>query len=241
MSKEPRNWMRRIVPPGYTSATLSIVGTAPLLMSSGEADRESELYRAYAMLGQTKKKSLDDEARLREMEWKLRLYFDADVGPYIPGKNIKEMLRQAATKWRRGEDLRRSLVVVRNRIPLIYDGPRDEKGLWDGGYRYIAMVANSGVNAGRVCRCRPMFKDWALEAEIAFDPEDIDFDFLQIVVDRSRKYGLGDYRPTFGSFETKFVLDETVKEGVRASAKKPRDRAEEQANGAFVKRVKETA
>src|SRR5687767_1363409 len=74
---EPSNWIRRIVPAGYTTATLSLTGTSPLLMSSGEADQEGELYRAYKLLGQTKKKSLDDESRLREMEWKLRLYFDA--------------------------------------------------------------------------------------------------------------------------------------------------------------------
>jgi hypothetical protein len=159
MKSEARNWMRQIVPPGYITATLSLVGTSPLLMSSAETDPDSEPYRAFALLGEKKKKSLDDKARLREMEWKLRLYLDEKIGPYIPGKNIKEMIRSSATKWKRGEDIKRSLVVIQNRIPLLYDGPRDEKGLWDAGYRYTTMVANSGPGAGRVMRCRPMFKD----------------------------------------------------------------------------------
>ena len=239
--KKPRNWMRQIVPTGYTTATLSLVGTSPLLMSSGEADRESELYRAYRLLGDTKKKSLDDEARMREMEWKLRLYFDAKIGPYIPGKNIKEMLRSAATKWKRGEDIKRSLVVIQTRIPLLYDGPRTEKGLWDAGYRYIAMVANSGMNAGRVSRCRPMFKEWSLEVDIAFDPEDIDADFLHIAVDRTRKYGLGDYRPTFGGFDIKMELGDVVKGEANGSAAKKRDQIADGANKTFVERVMETA
>jgi hypothetical protein len=238
---EPRNWMRRIIPAGYTLATLNLKGTSPLLMSSGEADRESELYRAFSMLGAKNKKSLDDEARLREMEWKLRLYLDTEIGPYIPGKNIKEMLRQASTKWRRGEDIKRSLVVTQTRLPLIYKGPRDEKGLWTAGFRYIAMVANNGMNAGRVPRCRPMFSEWALEAEIAFDPEDIDADFLGVAVDRTRKYGLGDYRPTFGSFDISMEIGKTVKGGARDSATKNRNAIEDKANKAFDDRVRETS
>jgi len=238
--KKPRNWMRQIVPTGYTTATLSLVGTSPLLMSSGEADQEGELYRAYKLLADTKKKSLDDQSRLREMEWKLRLYFDDKIGPYIPGKNIKEMLRSAATKWKRGEDIKRSLVVVETRIPLLYDGPRDEKGLWAAGYRYIAMVANSGMNAGRVTRCRPMFKDWSLEVDIAFDPEDLDADFLHIAVDRTRKYGLGDYRPTFGSFDIQMAIGDTVKPGAKGTAAKKRNGIEDRANKTFVDRVMET-
>lgn len=232
------SWIRRVVPPGYTTTTLSLVGTSPLLMSSGEADRDSELFRAYYLLGQKKKKSLDDEARLRELEWELRIYLDAEIGPYIPGKNVKELLRVAATKWRRGEDIKRSLIVVPYRIPLEYDGPRDQAGLWAAGYRYTALVANSGFNAGRVLRCRPMFKEWALTVELAFDPEDIDPDFLSVVVDRSQKYGLGDYRPEFGSFIATVGDPMISKRPARAGlAAKSRNGHEEQAHEAFKARI----
>lgn len=236
-TKKLASWFRRIVPEGYTTATLTLKGTAPLLMNSGEADRDSELYRAYYMLGQKKRKSLDDEARLRELEWQLRIYLDADLGPYVPGKNIKEMLRNAATKWRRGEDIKRSLIVVPYRIPLQYDGPRDQQGLWDAGFRYTAMVANAGFNAGRVVRCRPMFDKWSLETELAFDPEDIDADFLTMVIERSEKYGLGDYRPEFGSFTALLNGEAVHKVGSKGSALKSRNGNHEQAHEAFKARI----
>ena len=192
---------------------------------------------SYYLLGQQRKKSLEDEARLREMEWELRLYLDAEIGPYVPGKNVKEMLRSAATKWRRGEDIKRSLVVIPYRIPLIYDGPRDQVGLWDGGYRYTAMVANNGINAGRVLRCRPMFPNWSIEVEIAYDPEEIDADFLAIAVERTQKYGLGDYRPEFGSFKATITGPEFHRGSRKGLGDKVRDTIAESAHAAHKDRI----
>jgi len=238
---KPRNSYRRIVPQGYATATLTLIGTSPLLMNSAEADRDGELFRAYTMLGKKRPKSLDDEARLREMEWQLRIYLDDELGPYIPGKNVKEMLRSAATKWKKGEEIKRSLIIAENRIPLLYDGPRDQAGLWAAGYRYTTMVANNGAGAGRVVRCRPKFEDWSLKAEVAYDPEDLDLDFLHLVVDRSRKYGLGDFRPTFGSFDAKLEAVESIKDGARGDASKKLNQTDVGAHRAFVDRIKEAA
>lgn len=229
---------RRVIPKGYVEATLSLEGTSPLLMNSGEVDRESEQYRAFRDLGDKRKKSLDDEARLREMEWAFALYFDAELGPYIPGKNVKELIRSAATKYKRGEDIKRSLVVVQNRIPLTYEGPKTQQELWDEGFKYTAMVANAGINRGRVVRCRPCFDVWSLLVELAYDPEDLDFDTLQTIIDRSQKLGLGDYRPEFGSFMATLTLGEIKKNGAVVDATKVLNKRQAQAHKASVERVK---
>jgi hypothetical protein len=231
------SWMRRVVPEGYVRAMLYLEGTAPVLMKSGEADPDSELYRAYILLGKKKGKSLDDERRLREMEWQLGLYLDDELGPYWPGKNIHELLRESATKWRKGEEIKRSLIVVESRIPLQYEGPRTQQELWDAGFRYTAMVSNGGAGRGRVRRCRPCFPGWSLEAEVAFDPEDLDFDLLEMIVERSQKFGAGDYRPLFGSFRARIELLDVRKNGARGSATKPRDEQEEQAHTARKGRI----
>lgn len=228
---------RRVVPAGYIEATLKLTGTAPLLMNSGEVDRDTKEYRAYAMLARKRAKSLDDEARLREMEWALALYLDDDLGPYVPGKNVHELVRQAATKWRLGAETMRSLVIVQTRIPLAYEGPRDQGGLWDAGFRYTAMVANAGPSRGRVVRCRPCFDSWSLDAELAFDPEELDFDQLRLITERAQKYGLGDYRPTFGAFVAELVRGAIVKDGARVDGRKPRERRSERAHAARKKRI----
>ncbi len=212
--KQPEIAYRRVVPPGYLEATLTLEGTSPLLMNSGEVDREGEQYRAFYALGQKGKKSLDDEARLSELEWSLALYLDADIGPYIPGINVKEMLRSAATNWRKGTAIVNSLIVVEYRLPLMYDGPRDEVGLWAEGFRDMRMVANAGFNRGRVVRCRPCFDQWSVNAAMAYDPEDLDYDMLENIVNRSQKYGLGDGRKIgFGSFVATLTPGDKTKPG----------------------------
>jgi hypothetical protein len=221
-----------MIPNGYTPAGLALQGTTALLMNSGEVDRESDEYRAFYALSKKRGKTIEDESRLAELEWVLGLYLDAELGPYIPAKNVAELLRSAATKYRLGEEIKRSLIVLDTRIPLIYDGPRDQEGLWAGKYRYTAMVATAGANRGRVMRCRPCFEGWSLAVNLAFDPEDLDADILGVIVERCQKYGLGDYRPTFGAFTAALSVDAKTRRRVtQASATKTRDRKAEKAAG----------
>lgn len=219
-----KSLLRREPPNGYIVYEITLMGETPLLMSSGEIDRESELYREYRALSKTRAKTLEQEAQLRELEWHTRIYFDEELGPYLPGKNIKELLRSAATKQKLGESVRRSLVIPDYRIPLIYEGPRDLAGLWKGGFRYTTMVANAGAGAGRVERTRPCFDSWSLQFEVAFDTDELDEDAFLRIVKRSEKYGLGDYRPEFGAFmsATEFLREQKV--DVQANGAKPRDK-----------------
>lgn len=220
-------WYRKIIPAGYALATLHFVGTAPLLMNSDSADQEGELFRAYRNLSVKSRKSLDDEARLREMQWQLAMYLDEDLGPYIPETYVIGALSTAATKWRKGTTIKHSLVVLQDRIPLEYDGPRTQQELWDAGFRDTRMVTNAGFNRGRVVRCRPCFDNWEVTAEIAFDPEEIDPDTLDLVVERSQKFGFGDYRPRFGSFRatiTHGVVHKDTSNGLAVSEVEERER-----------------
>lgn len=221
--------LRREPPNGYIVHMLTLVGETPLLMSSGEVDRESELYREYRALSKARAKTIEQEAQLRELEWHTRIYFDEEIGPYLPGKNIKELLRSAATKWKLGESVRRSLVVPDYRIALQYEGPRDLKGLWADGFRYTTMVANAGAGSGRVERTRPCFDNWSLQCEIAFDTDELDEDSFIAIIQRSQKYGLGDYRPEFGAFvaSTEFLRQQKSK--VEANGAKRRDKKMETA------------
>jgi hypothetical protein len=233
--------MRRVIPTGHLVYLLSLQSETPLLMSSGESDREGDTYLAYRTLSKARNKTLEMEARLRELEWYTRLYFDEQLGPYIPGKNIKELLRSAATKWKDGENVKRSLVLPDYRIPLIYDGPREAAKLWEAGFRYTTMVANAGAGSGRVERCRPCFDKWALECEIAFDPDELDPHRVEEIVKRSEKYGLGDYRPEFGAFQATLKFLREQRANTKAVARKPRDKKVEGANKKMVERVMATA
>lgn len=206
-------------------------------MNSATADRQSNEFRAFTILSRKTKKTVDDEARLAEMSWAMALYLDPEQGPYIPGKNIKKLLQEAAAKWKKGADIQRSLVVPEYRVSLIYDGPRDQEGLWDKDYIYTAMVQNAG-SGGRVIRHRPCFEDWGLTTELAWDSEDIDYDVLKNVVERSQKYGLGDYRPEFGTFNAELGPETIYKGGAVVNGSRYVDDLDLTAHKASVKRIK---
>jgi hypothetical protein len=56
----------RAIPADYHVCQLSLVGESPLLMSSGEADRESDTFKAYRGLSKVCNKSDEEESRHRE-------------------------------------------------------------------------------------------------------------------------------------------------------------------------------
>jgi hypothetical protein len=231
------NQQRRNPPNGYAVYEVTLTGETPLLMSSAEIDRESDIYKDMRTLATQRKRTSEQDAQLRQLEWHTRIYHDEDLGPYMPGKNIKEMLRAAATKWKLGEVVKRSLVVPDYRIPLSYSGPRDLDDLWAEGYRYTTMVRNSGIASGMVERTRPCFEEWSLTFEVAFDTEELDEEDFTKILARSEKYGLGDYRPEFGAFTAtaKFVRRQQV--GLAANGTKKRDPRAESAQTKHAERI----
>lgn len=228
----------RVIPNGYQVYSLHLQGESPLLMSSAECDRRSDTYIAYRQLSKTRSKTMEQEEQLRELEWYTRLFWDDELGPFIPGRNIKEMLREAATRWKLGAAVNRSLVIPEYRVPLLYEGPRTPKELWAEGYELTLMVANAGAGSGRVPRCRPKFENWSLECEVAFDTDELDADSVYAIVDRSIKYGLGDGRTIgFGMFVPTLTFLREQTPSMKADASKVRDVVLESANKKHAKRV----
>lgn len=193
----------RIVPNVYRSAELRLEGEAPLLMHADTLlDITHPLKREMnALLGKAKQsRTIDDEMNIARVEWLAGIYHDEELGPYIPGAMVKAALAQAGTRFRKGSTISRALIVVQSKIPLEYDGPRDIDSLWEEGYRDMRGAVNSGMNKGRVMRCRPCFEDWSITAEIAYDPKELDTDTLVNTAEFAQVRGIGDFRPDFGTF-----------------------------------------
>jgi hypothetical protein len=193
----------RIVPAAYRSAQLRLEGEAPLLMHRDTLlDITHPLTRQFRELTgkDSKQRTMDDEMNIARIEWLAGIYHDDDTGPYMPGSSVKAALAGAATRWRKGTTVQRALIVVQTKIPLEYEGPRGLDDLWEEGFRDMRGAVNSGRNRGRVMRCRPLFEEWALTAEIAYDPQELDRDVLESIAEFAQVRGIGDFRPDFGTF-----------------------------------------
>jgi len=147
-----------------------------------------------------RKKTDEDNLKILEIKWKLALYYDENIGVYIPAANIEASIREAAKRSRRGKDVVTGIHVPDDYIPLKYDGPKTIDELWnDGRFRDIRV---GRIQKASVMICRPRFAHWSVNFDMVFDDEIFSEDEIKELLITAGKYtGLCDYRPRYGTFE----------------------------------------
>jgi hypothetical protein len=165
--------------------TVKIVGNKPLLM--------------HAPMGISDKPKLRRGEHLDpKVEAESYLYKDAEGKICVPSVNIKACIREAGRNYRVSGRRTTFAAMIRAGldikpfpyVPLIHNG-------WKVDVRPVV------VQRSRILRARPRFDDWALEFQIINqDPTVIHADTLKrILEDAGKYYGLGDFRPEFGTFQ----------------------------------------
>lgn len=180
--------------------TITIEGTSPLLMHSSRLSNPLDpAAKAMKKISGKQKKTDDDHLELARLEHAGSLYFDPEVGPYLPSDNIWRSLLDGAKKHKLGVKVKEALLFPNDVNPIAYDGPRTIDGLWkDENYRHTASVK---VGMSRVTRTRPVFREWITETEGILDPNILDFDDLRMIAETSGSIiGLGDWRPRYGRY-----------------------------------------
>ena len=147
-----------------------------------------------------KKKTFDDHFEISRLEWFGGLYLDDAGEPAIPVDMVLAMVIEGAKKSRNGPVAKAGIFPSdQDWFPLVYDGPRDPKELWEEK-RYVdrRMVV---VDRKRIARTRPCFANWELTIELTFDPQVINRDTVaKSIEDAGQLVGIGDMRPRFGRF-----------------------------------------
>jgi hypothetical protein len=184
---------------------LEIVGTASLLMHNARLSNPLDpIARELKKITSKRNKSEEDYGQAARLEFMGSLYYEKEFGPYVPGPNILRCLVDAGRKRKLGTKVTAG-VFIRDEInPLADTGPRDQDGLWrDENFR---SMVSAKVGMSRVMRTRPQFRQWAVSAVLIVDPEVMDTDDLQQVVQiAGSMIGLGDWRPTYGRFEARLT------------------------------------
>lgn len=176
------------------------IGTRPMLMHNERlADPLNEHAKALASLTSAKGAATKTEAHCAEksrVEWEGGLYYDDETGPYVPAWNILACIKEGARMKKRGKEVDRAVEILDiDRVPLLYDGPRDLEGMWSAGL-YLRVGVTSG-GGGRVQRTRPQFPRWSLAFDLVFDPSRFSRDGLvESMADAGMYVGIGDWRPS---------------------------------------------
>jgi hypothetical protein len=148
-----------------------------------------------------RRKTDDDHAEMAHLEWLGGIYFQPEVGPFIPAPNLQKCLVEGARLSKDGKKIERGVFIETMVIPLRYDGPRDPETLF-ADKRFVHRTPVK-VGTARVMRTRPVFPRWAAEATGQFDSAVIDLaDLRNAAATAGSMIGLGDGRPTYGRFIT---------------------------------------
>jgi hypothetical protein len=202
---------------------ITLTGSSPLLMHNARMSDPLDKYaKELKEYSSKKRKTEDDHRTMSRIEFRGGLYIHEETvvrpgragnpGPFIPGINVLRSLVEGGRINKLGKDVERGLMILTDECPLIYDGPRDIAGLWGDGENspYVSRMSVKN-QAARVMRTRPIFKNWALEAEFEVDLNIMtNLDTVQQIATNAGKLaGIGDYRPssphggTFGRYDAK--------------------------------------
>lgn len=179
-----------------------VKGTSPLLMHNCcGVNPLNPVTKEIKKLTSKKKKTDEDLELISNLEYQNSIYYDEKIGPYIPAENVEACLRDAAKKNKKGKDFTMAVMVLPDKIPIEYAGPRDIESLvQDMKFRDCRPV---NVMRAKTMRTRPRFNNWKMKFSIEYSPDVIeDADTVISALKTAGAYnGLGDYRPRYGRFE----------------------------------------
>ena len=193
-------------------ARIVVTGISPLLQNNPQTvDPFNRFAKAKkAITNKRTAKTDDDLLELGNLETESKLYFDDEIGVYIPATWITEAIictGFSVAKIGRAK-MRGGLFATEPKIKLKYRGMNKVKTITDvvmnSEFRHRMLLKQGQV---RVPKDAPIFHDWSFETAVEFDDTVVDMGSLRRIVERSAKYGgFGDFRPTFGRANAE-VLD----------------------------------
>ena len=185
-------------------AKIIVTGIAPLLQNCPQSvDPFNHFARAKkAITAKRTSKTDDDLIELGNLETESKIYFDDQIGVYVPATWLTEAIictGFSVAKIGRAK-MRGGLFATEPKIGLKYRGMNKVKTITDvvmnPEFRHRMLLKQGPV---RVPKDAPIFHDWSFETVVEFDDTVVDMSSLRRIVERSAKYGgFGDFRPTFG-------------------------------------------
>ena len=178
-------------------------GTRPLLMNNVQTASPLNPYaKKLKALSSKRVKTDDDRWQMARVEFEAAMYYNPELGPYMPSENLLRSLTNGARIIKAGKKIERGLVINDLMMPLIYEGPRTIEELWGGGNSPHVDIRLVTIARNKIDRCRPIFPKWLIEAEVLIDPQAIDYEeFVQVARIAGEMEGLGDFRQVFGRYQ----------------------------------------
>ncbi len=184
-------------------------GTCPLMVNNPQTVNPFNVWTKQIKAITDKRKKTDQDNRdLMRLKWLAALYHADDIGPFLPAICVWRSLLDAARISRAGKTIERGVQQVGDRLPILYNGPRDPEKMYESGVYVDVRDASPGGK--RVTAVRPFFHPpWALEAELMFDPNQASERDITAFMELAGKVcGVGTYRRLYGRFSVETLAAE---------------------------------
>jgi hypothetical protein len=184
---------------------LKLTGTSPLLLCCDRlADPLDPLAIAHNELTSKKKKTAEDHFLIARSQWNGLLYWDDDMGVYMPTQNIRAALVGGGKINKLGMDIKRGTIMLDEKVFLDYGKKLTVEQLWEQRYLDRRSVVIGGRS--RVMAYRPKFNVWSVSFALSYDENILDENKIMQSFENAGLYiGIGGFRPekggTFGRFE----------------------------------------
>lgn len=179
-------------------------GVSPLIMHSCQCVNPLHpLSLAMKKINAKKKAKTDEDlAMLSDLEWEGGLYWNDEVGVYVPAENIEATIREGAKARRKGKDIVKGFMVEDMMVPLDI-GENLTKAEMKADFRFRDVRAMR-VKTSRVMRTRPRFNMWNIAFTAMYDENVLNFDEIVDAIEYAGQYvGLCDSRPKYGKFSAR--------------------------------------
>ena len=196
---------------------VDLTGTAALLLSNNACSDPLSVSAKIKKRFTSKRIKADaDHQNLRVIDWAYSGYWaepgevivdevsnsvslDGFSDLYMPSQNFERCLRDGATVFKLGRDVKKAL-IVENEAPLLYDGPRAAVDMIkDPKFVLISPIRRAGVT-NWVTRVK-IPPGWSCQFRLIVDDDRVSADALERIVKAAGKFeGLGTWRPRYGRF-----------------------------------------
>jgi hypothetical protein len=195
------------------SLKVTITGMNPLLQNNPQTvDRFNDYTRAMAKINAKKTRRTDEDYRdLQDIEVRAKIYWDEDLGIYVPGTWMSAAIAAASFKKAKisKADIRGSVFVEDDKIKLQYENMNLVKKPEDiVGNPFFRLNMTLKQGQVRVVKAVPIFHKWSFNTKIEFDDKLVDESSLVDIIKHASLYGgFGDFRPTFGRAQAEVVSE----------------------------------
>jgi hypothetical protein len=185
---------------------IELSGLKPMLQHNGRLANPLDPYtQVVKSLAAKRKKTDEDLASLLSAEARAAAYETHDSLLGLPTGNVWASIYNAATAYRRGADIKRALSYQDIIEPVLVDGESVDvevflKGIGKVDIRPVAVAR------AKTLRARPIVHNWSTVHHFDLMEDVIDVrDLVPILGRAGRLVGVGDWRPTYGTFDARLI------------------------------------